>query len=121
MIELRTHMLETLNLPLDNPPNSCNINWYKDGSAGIGTHSDDEDLFGGLDHPIKIISVSFGAERKFQIYKYEDPSRHGLVTELVLPNNSYMTMEGMFQKHYKHRIPIYPDSDLPPRLNITWR
>lgn len=114
---LRDHMMEELNLPRDRPPNSCNVNWYSDGSAGLGAHADDEFLFEGVLYPIKIIGLSLGAERPFQILNKDATE---ILGEIVLPNFSYVTMEGMTQKNLKHRIPKVKQS-CGPRLNITWR
>jgi len=115
--ELRDHMMVQLNIAEDNPPNSVNMNWYKNGKAGIGAHSDDEDLFLSLYKPAKIISFTLGAERPFEIWKYDLSEKK---KEVVLPNGSYMTMESMFQRNYKHAIPCV-EEEFPPRLNITWR
>lgn len=117
MMELRDHMMVLLNLPPDNPPNSVNMNWYKNGKAGIGAHSDDEELFLSFYKPAKIISFSLGAERIFEIWSYDLTEKQ---KDVLLPNGSYMTMESMFQRYYKHAIPCV-DEELPPRLNITWR
>jgi len=117
MLELRDHMMVQLNLPPDNPPNSCNMNWYKNGKAGIGAHSDDEELFLSFYKPAKIISFTLGAERVFEIWSYDLKEKQ---KDVVLANGSYMTMESMFQRNYKHAIPTV-DEELPPRLNITWR
>merc|ERR1719461_2446729 len=120
MLELRDHMMKTLKLPTNNPPNSVNINWYKNGSAGIGAHSDDEVLFQGLYRPIKIVSFSLGAVRRFEVYHYDNTTPEGMVAGFDMPNASYITMEGNFQRDYKHKIPVY-ETEMPPRLNITWR
>ena len=69
LLDLRDAMCEQLDIDTGNPPNSCNINWYYNGFAGIGKHADDEELFEGKTKSIKIISVSIGAEREFEIYE----------------------------------------------------
>jgi len=117
MKELRDHMMLKLTIPPDNPPNSVNMNWYKNGKAGISAHSDNEELFLGLYKPAKIVSFTLGAERVFEIWSYNFRKK---IKELVLPNGSYMTMETMFQRHYRHSIPLV-EKELPPRLNMTWR
>ena len=48
-------------------PNSCNINFYENEKAGVGWHSDDEELFQGKWKQCSIISLSLGATRIFQI------------------------------------------------------
>eukprot|EP00494_Astrolonche_serrata_P008233 UN08270 len=82
MKELRQHMLTTLNLPLDNPPNAVNINWYKNNQGHIGAHSDDEELF-GVDFPVLIVSFSLGVERPFEIWNFDADNR---LRRLILPN-----------------------------------
>lgn len=110
-------MMWTLSIPPDNPPNSVNMNWYKNGRAGISAHSDDEELFLGLYKPSKIVSFSLGAERLFEIWSFDLRKK---LKRVVLPNASYMTMEKMFQRHYKHGVPHVAGVH-SPRLNMTWR
>eukprot|EP00439_Symbiodinium_sp_Y106_P057808 s5844_g8.t1 len=50
-------------------PDSCNVNLYEDGSNSVGWHSDDEALFQGLIHDTRIISLSLGQQRKFDLRK----------------------------------------------------
>merc|ERR1712039_78078 len=50
-------------------PNSCNVNLYEDGTQSVGWHADDEDLFQGLSKDIRILSVSLGQRRKFDLVK----------------------------------------------------
>eukprot|EP01083_Nonionella_stella_P105720 304270_1 len=142
-------------LDIDDPPNACNINWYRDGNAGIGRHADDEELFEGLHKKIQIISMSIGAEREFEIYETtletaqegDDNAPCAFVKSILLKNMSYLTMEGLFQKHFKHAVPKYDKEDINsnmlrrmhmnekeeqqtieeliqnvgPRINLTWR
>ena len=150
MLNMRQSMCDALNI--DDPPNSCNINWYYNGYAGIGAHADDEDLFQGLQEPIQIIGISIGAEREFEIWEpingktniNAEDNEYKLIKSLLLPNMSYLTMEGMFQKYFKHAVPRYDINDINisndkqndenqdkeieeliqnvgPRFNLTWR
>merc|ERR1719313_680576 len=48
-------------------PNSCNMNLYEDGDHSVGWHSDDEPLFQGKFMDCLIISLSLGAQRRFDV------------------------------------------------------
>ncbi|CAD7928405.1 unnamed protein product [Amoebophrya sp. A120] len=117
MEAMRRHMMITLHLPMDNPPNGCNINLYRNGSAKLGAHSDNEFIFDGINSAIKIVSFSIGQPRTFQIV---DHRTKDVIEEIVLPELSYFTMEGNFQRDLKHQLPEEPDKTRP-RINITWR
>lgn len=100
-------------------PDSCNMNLYEDGGMSVGWHSDDETLFQGKFFDIRIISLSFGQTRKFQLRtnwpEYgEEPMR-----EIELGSGDLMTMEGMTQKYFQHRVP--KEQCEGPRINLTWR
>eukprot|EP00392_Amoebophrya_sp_AT5.2_P010987 g11062.t1 len=116
MYKLREQMMHTLRLPMDDPPHGCNINLYKNGSAQLGAHSDDEAIFDGIHSAIRIVSFSLGEARSFHILdKYKQ-----FLKAIVLPPLSYMTMEGNFQRDLKHMVPAEPEKS-QPRINITWR
>merc|ERR1712232_1233372 len=66
---LREHMMMVLDLDKTNPPTGCNFNFYKDGSGALNPHSDNEDMFDGMNQPITIVSFSIGQGRTFQIDK----------------------------------------------------
>mmetsp|Transcript_2829 Transcript_2829/g.3059 ORF Transcript_2829/g.3059 Transcript_2829/m.3059 type:complete len:443 (-) Transcript_2829:100-1428(-) len=116
---LKEHMMMTVGLDATDPPTGCNFNFYKDGSGALNPHSDNEEIFDGLNQPITIVSFSIGQERTFQIDKnFRKKSK--IKAEKKLASLSYFTMEGLFQKHLKHALPSEPDlSD--PRINMTWR
>lgn len=104
----------------DEWPNSCNLNLYEDGGMSVGWHSDDESLFQGKFRDILIISLSLGVKRRFELRmnwpgEDEKPARR-----MYLGDGDYMTMEGMVQKHYMHRVPK-EDNIEGPRINLTWR
>eukprot|EP00933_Yihiella_yeosuensis_P056417 TRINITY_DN5559_c0_g1_i1.p1 TRINITY_DN5559_c0_g1~~TRINITY_DN5559_c0_g1_i1.p1 ORF type:complete len:664 (+),score=145.80 TRINITY_DN5559_c0_g1_i1:132-2123(+) len=98
-------------------PNCCNANLYKDGTHTVGWHSDNEPLFAATRKDALIISLSLGAGRLFQYHPNEQP---GQVSELSLEDGDLCTMEGLMQKHYKHRVPTEGNIDLA-RINLTWR
>jgi alkylated DNA repair dioxygenase AlkB len=114
--ELRTHMMKAVHLPTDDPPHSCNINLYKNGSAKLGLHSDNEAIFDGTNGSIYIISFSIGESRKFQIAA----KNREVIKEVLLPSLSYITMHGEFQKNYLHGIPKEITRS-GMRINMTWR
>ena len=139
LLDLRQHMSEIVQVESlgQSVPNSCFVSWYQDGRASLSAHSDDEALF---DPPkMDIVSLSIGSERAFEITekskRFKDNPR---VAEHILRNMEYLTMEGDFQKHLRHRVPPYNkncliDSDcdeqtateavaaIGPRINFTWR
>lgn len=102
-------------------PDSCNLNLYEDGSMSVGWHADDERLFQGRTDDIRIISVSLGQTRTFELRTQgieEDGARAKCA--MKLSNGDMCTMEGLTQKHYHHRVPKEATSD-GPRINFTWR
>lgn len=98
-------------------PNSCNANFYDNGGESVGWHADDEPLFEGVKRDTLIISLSLGESRTFELCPNDDPED---VTSIVLRNGDICTMEGMLQRHYKHRVPREPRVR-KPRINLTWR
>jgi len=102
---------------LEERPNSCNANFYEDGLDSVAWHADDEDLFDSLRNDVLIISLSLGVSRSFELHPQDDPLK---VTQLVLENGDLMTMEGLLQKHYRHRVARSKDLT-GGRINLTWR
>jgi len=103
-------------------PNSCNLNLYEDGGMSVGWHSDDEQLFQGKFQDISIISLSFGQTRQFELRKIfpdYDAGESLDPIQIYLNSGDLMTMEGMTQKHFLHRVP--KERCEGPRINLTWR
>jgi len=102
-------------------PDSCNLNLYKDGNMSLGWHADDEKLFQGKCQDIRILSLSLGATRTFEVRSVvpEGDAIERKKHRMNLHNGDMCSMEGLVQKHYHHRIPK-EDSD-GPRINLTWR
>lgn len=102
-------------------PNSCNLNLYKDGAMSVGWHSDDEKLFQGRFSDIRIISVSLGEARTFELREagLEEGAEARARYRLRLGDGDLCTMEGLTQKHYQHRVP--KEEAAGPRINLTWR
>ena len=93
--------------------NSCLLNLYHDGGEGMGWHSDDER---SLTANAPILSLSFGAERKFSF-------RHKTTKETVpvlLENGSLLVMAGETQRHWHHQLPKSAKVS-SPRVNLTFR
>lgn len=98
-------------------PNSCNANLYDDGEQSVGWHCDNEPLFNAVAQDALIISLSLGASRWFELVANDDP---GQSVRLRLENGDICTMEGLCQKHYRHRVPREAGVSYP-RINLTWR
>lgn len=98
-------------------PNSCNANYYESGAQSVGWHSDDEPLFQALQQDVLIVSLSLGATRTFELASKDKPTE---VIQLALQDGDLCTMEGLCQKHYRHRV-ARERSVLEPRINLTWR
>merc|ERR1719327_2401955 len=48
-------------------PNSCNLNLYENSSMSVGWHADDEPIFKGKVEDARIISVTLGHTRTFEL------------------------------------------------------
>lgn len=104
----------------DTWPTSCNLNLYEDGGMSVGWHSDDERLFQGKFQDVRIISLSLGAARKFEVRTNWPEAGEKGFNEVVLGDGDLCTMEGMFQKHFQHRVPK-EGGVRGARINLTWR
>jgi len=80
-------------------PNSCNLNFYEDGGMSVGWHSDDEELFQGRFRDCRIISLSLGTKRSFELRLNWPEEGERPLLRLPLGNGDLCTMEGMVQKH----------------------
>jgi alkylated DNA repair dioxygenase AlkB len=90
------------------------LNLYRDGKDSNGWHSDNEKELG--QNPI-IASVSFGAERIFQL-KHNSISNAKL--NIILENGSLLLMQGSTQHFWKHQIPKTA-KPIGSRINLTFR
>lgn len=100
-------------------PNCCNLNLYEDGGMSVGWHADDEELFQGKVNDCPIISLSLGHTRTFELQLSGGESCDQAMHRVQLQSGDIMTMEGLTQKHYLHRVPR--EKALGPRINLTWR
>ena len=94
--------------------NSVLLNLYRDGQDSVAWHSDDEAELGR--NPM-IASVSFGAERTFQM-------KHRRISEarlsIPLGHGSCFIMQGETQHHWAHQVPK-SKKVLAARINLTFR
>ncbi|CAK9051783.1 unnamed protein product [Durusdinium trenchii] len=117
MMEIREELCKLCGIPEGEYPNSCNVNIYQDGSQEVGWHSDDEVMFQGLAKDTRILSLSLGAARDFYWRLQGTSEALGVVS---LGDGDVATMEGLFQKHYKHAVPA-SEQPCGPRINLTFR
>lgn len=104
---------EEINKDLGLELNSALCNWYRDGEDSNGWHSDNESELG---NDPTIVSLSFGATRKFQLKNKET----GELINLLLEEGSLLIMYGKCQRQWKHQIPKQKKV-LDDRVNITFR
>lgn len=90
------------------------LNYYRDGKDSNGWHADNERELGR--NPV-IASVSFGAERSFQL-------QHNTIKEqklkINLQHGSLLIMKGATQHFWKHQIPKTA-KPIGSRINLTFR
>jgi alkylated DNA repair dioxygenase AlkB len=90
------------------------LNQYRDGKDSNGWHADNEKELGI--NPV-IASLSFGAERTFQLKHNLDKD---LKKSIVLQHGSLLIMKGTTQHYWKHQIPK-TTKPIGPRINGTFR
>jgi len=93
--------------------NSVLINLYRNGMDSNGWHADNEKELGK--NPI-IASVSFGANRSFQLKSLDG----NIKKTICLENGSLLLMGSTIQHKFQHCIPKEPKVALP-RVNLTFR
>eukprot|EP00931_Biecheleriopsis_adriatica_P120001 TRINITY_DN95152_c0_g1_i1.p1 TRINITY_DN95152_c0_g1~~TRINITY_DN95152_c0_g1_i1.p1 ORF type:complete len:321 (-),score=50.28 TRINITY_DN95152_c0_g1_i1:97-1059(-) len=100
-------------------PNCCNLNLYENGGMSVGWHADDEELFQGKVSDCPIVSLSLGQARTFELCLNGTDANKQASHRIRLESGDIMTMEGLTQKHYQHRVP--KEQARGPRINLTWR
>jgi alkylated DNA repair dioxygenase AlkB len=90
------------------------LNQYRDGKDSNGWHADNEKELGT--NPI-IASLSFGAERTFQLKHNSDKDQK---KSIALEHGSLLLMKGTTQHCWKHQIPKTA-KPVGPRINLTFR
>lgn len=93
--------------------NSVLGNLYRDGEDAMGWHADREPELGPWPF---IASLSFGAERRFDLRH----NRSREILNLPLAHGGLLLMGGMLQHHWRHRVPRQPGIRAP-RINLTFR
>lgn len=92
--------------------NGILVNRYRNGLDHVGAHGDSEE---GLCRG-SVVSISYGASRKFRIYE-----EGKMVCEVLHEHGMLLCMEGEnFQRRYKHTIPIEKKVK-EARLSLTFR
>ena len=90
------------------------LNQYRDGKDSNGWHADNEKELG---HNPIIASLSFGAERVFQL-------KHNTIADakksITLEHGSLLLMKGSTQHFWKHQIPKTA-KPVDTRINLTFR
>ena len=127
-VAMTRRVLAETGLEFEHFPNCCNVNWYQNGADSVGWHSDDESLFQSKSDDTLILSLSLGQSRKFEV-KLMEHRDDDEITTVVLRNGDVLTMEGLFQKYYVHRVPKQyalggggkGGGGSRPRINLTWR
>lgn len=94
--------------------NSCQLNYYRDGSDSMDWHRDNQKALGR--YPF-IASVSFGASRIFQFRHYTEKIP---IISVDLTHGSLLIMKAETQHLWEHRLPktVVPAG---PRINLTFR
>ena len=90
------------------------LNYYRNGGDSNGWHADNEKELGL--NPV-IASLSFGAERNFQLKHNSDPKQK---RNILLEQGSLLLMKGSTQHFWKHQIPKTA-KPIGPRINLTFR
>ena len=99
------------------------VNEYEDGDSSIADHRDDEL---GLDNAAGVLSISFGAERKFQIKHWNPatnapfPKKEKPWCEVPTKSCYALLMAGDdFQRVFSHGIP--KQKGVGKRVSLTFR
>jgi len=90
------------------------LNQYRDGKDSNAWHADNEKELGI--NPV-IASLSFGAERIFQLKHNTDKDQK---KSIILEHGSLLLMKGTTQHFWKHQIPK-TSKPIGPRINLTFR
>lgn len=93
--------------------NSVLVNLYRDGSAGMGWHADNEAING---REPTIASVSLGATRRFDLRHRETKQ----TVKVDLEDGSLLVMSGLSQQCWVHQI-AKTAKPVGPRINLTFR
>ena len=108
-------LLKIVNEMLGANFNGILANEYPNGENYIGAHSDSES---GLDSKVGVVSISYGAERKFRIRSKVD---NKIVCDEPTIHCGILVMGGInFQNLYTHEIPVQKKIK-ESRISFTFR
>ena len=93
--------------------NAVLANLYRHQNDSVGWHSDDEPELGTM--PV-IASLSFGAERDFQLKHTKTKEK----ISIALAPGSLLVMRGETQNYWQHCLPK-KTKIITPRINLTFR
>ena len=93
-------LLITINRAIGSHFNGILVNKYIDGNDYMGAHSDSEIE---LDDNTGVVSISYGAERKFRI---RNKKTKEIIFDEFTTHCCILHMGGKFQELYTHEIPI---------------
>ena len=93
-------MLQIVNDMLDSNFNAILVNCYETGENTVSSHSDDSRH---LDTNHGVVSISYGATRKFRV---RDIHTNRILIDVMAESGSILQMTGDFQSTYKHEIPL---------------
>ena len=93
--------------------NTVLANLYRNEKDSVSWHSDDESELGT--NPV-IASLSFGAERDFQLKHIQTKEK----LSIRLASGSLLLMKGTTQHYWQHCVPKRSKS-IGPRINLTFR
>jgi len=94
-------------------PNNCLLNYYPDGAASMGFHSDTAT---GLAEGTGVAIVSLGAERSIVYRSKQDQT---VRFSYPLPSGSLLFMSNQLQEEWLHAIP--KAGEVGERISLTFR
>lgn len=94
-------------------PNNCLVNFYADGRARMGFHSDQTDI---LAENTGIAIISLGAQRNLKFRKIDDENQ---TLEYQLKSGSLIYMTQEIQTAWQHSIPRA--KSVEARMSLTFR
>lgn len=95
-------------------PNNCLANYYRDGKATMGFHSDSE---AGLEPETGVAIVSLGAARELVFRAALDKTAE---FRYLLPSGALLVMPWGIQNDWRHGVPK-ADEDAGGRISLTFR
>jgi len=101
-------------------PDSCTIDLFEEGKNSVGWHAVDENLFQGKFRDACLIMLALGDKRSYEFRLNWPRQGEKSIEKLVLGSGDLLTMEGMFQKHFQHRLPKQSDFS-GSHITVCWR